>query len=275
MNEPMKKIIRPAVWTVLRAIERIKGLRMEPRRSISNRVKMLFDLYEPEVINAMKTRLPRGGTFVDVGANVGYVSVKMAQQCGPNGMVHAFEPNPNIFGLLKQNTEKYPWIFSQNIALGAKKGELAFFVGADSNVGSLVPGYTEAQHHSGDNKEPIRTLSVKVVPADECLGGIGVIDVVKVDVEGYELDVFNGMDRLLRMQRIRSVFFEFCPFAQRCAGRNPLDLVNYLWKVGYRVMGVEGGLKDRLLESCDVGELLRHMPERAYTTFAAEVVPKI
>src|SRR5207248_11093831 len=61
--------------------------------------------YEPHMADAIKANLPRGGTFWDVGANIGLISLFASKIVGPDGHVLSFEPSPDVLALLHRNTE--------------------------------------------------------------------------------------------------------------------------------------------------------------------------
>src|SRR5262245_20626839 len=65
----------------------------------------LYSRYEPHMAGAIKAHLPRGGTFWDVGANIGLISLFASKIAGPGGHVLSFEPSPDVLVLLRRNTE--------------------------------------------------------------------------------------------------------------------------------------------------------------------------
>lgn len=89
------------------------------------------DIFEPEVLAFLKDRLLPGQTAVDVGANVGYISLYLAKRVGPSGRVVAFEPNPYAFGLLESNKRLngFDHLHIHRAGLGSSDMETAFLCG--------------------------------------------------------------------------------------------------------------------------------------------------
>lgn len=126
-------------------------------------------------------------TFVDCGANVGLWSL-VAASCVGEGIVHAFEPNPRTFQKLTRNINtlnEFPASVNlHEAAVGGAEG-FANFLPLDShNISSIVPEPSEA------------SISVKITSLDQALNDCRV-DAIKIDVEGYELEILRGAVNVL------------------------------------------------------------------------------
>lgn len=151
---------------------------------------MMFDGYwEYWLTRFMAMTIGPGSIVVDVGANLGYYTLLMAELVGPTGMVHAFEPNPAICGLL-QSTINLNGFDSRvrvyNAAVVGKDGqrEVTLFVpDADPKNATLVA--EDFSRPSG------KTVKVAAHWLDEL--NLGKVDFVKIDVEGAELAVLSGL----------------------------------------------------------------------------------
>lgn len=152
-------------------------------------------MYEPEVIRALRKYLRQGDTCIDVGGHVGYLTLLMARTVGPKGKVVTFEPMPETYQVLKENV-------SLNGLKNVKLEQAA--VGESETIGSLIfeanqqltwtPSAT-AYGVRGKSK----SLSVPVTSLDHYVGNTGLHPrLIKVDVEGAELDVLRGARRVLR-----------------------------------------------------------------------------
>jgi FkbM family methyltransferase len=132
----------------------------------------------------------RPGTIVvDVGANVGYNALRAALRAGPEGRVIALEPTPDTVAVLRRNVAASGLtnITVEPVAAGSVAGTRNFFVRGDvSAVNSLFPDSRYAAVTS--------VVPVQVVRLDDLV--VGAADVVKIDVEGAELEVLAGMPRL-------------------------------------------------------------------------------
>jgi FkbM family methyltransferase len=160
---------------------------------------ILDGAWELFVTEAVVARIRPGMTAFDAGANLGYFTLLMAALVGPSGHVHAAEPNPRLASLLRQSVTAN--VFDDRVTihqspLGAALGtEVILRVpeGRPMN-GHVVPG-------SGPLAMPVRTV-------DEIVGD-GPLDAIKIDVEGAEWALWQGMEKVLTRGRPMIVFLEF------------------------------------------------------------------
>lgn len=149
------------------------------------------------MINFIEANLTSGQMFVDVGAWIGVYSMLAAQLVGETGRVYAFEPDPLARQSLRRNlannvsrVEVLPLALSNRV--GFKTMELS------GNSGSRILDETSI------SKSPnfIRKLKVEATTLDEFLASIGQIpDIIKIDVEGHEIEVIEGALQTLRDHR--------------------------------------------------------------------------
>lgn len=161
--------------------------------------------YEPEVTAAVRQLLSPGGVFVDVGANEGWFSIVAATEVGPDGMVLAVEPQDRIVPVILRNAylNEMPWIRVAPVALGAGRGRATIRLtpslnsGASSLVNSARSAFWPRQN-------------VMVTPFDDLcrVYGLDFVDLVKIDVEGFELEALRGAEESLRANRIGAVIVE-------------------------------------------------------------------
>lgn len=161
-----------------------------------------FGDLDPKVSLVCRKILRPGDTAIDIGANIGLVSVGMAGAVGRSGVVHAFEPQPNLASLIVRSAKlnHFDHLTVHNLALGADEGVMQLFV-PDSNAGSA----SLVRRH-GDGK----TINVPVKesgPFFEQLG-LGPIRLIKIDVEGFENSVFLGASAYLRSNPADAILFE-------------------------------------------------------------------
>ena len=136
----------------------------------------------------------------DVGANVGQ-TIKDFNEVFKNGTIHAFEPTPSTIDILKNNTSSIKNVHIWNHGMGAQSGELLINEYAHSNTNSFLD-----IHHAKSKKKTL----VKVKTVDQfCMENkIDKIDVLKIDTEGFELEVFKGSSNLFSNNKIGMLFFE-------------------------------------------------------------------
>lgn len=180
------------------------------------RIHRLFDRY-----------VRPGATVVDVGANIGYNAIHAARLAGSRGRVVAVEPAADNLAVLRRNVAaaRLENVVVEPVAAGRSSGTHELFVrGAVSAVNSLFPQSCYASVTD--------VVRVPVVPLDELVSGCA--DVVKIDVEGAELDVLEGMPRLLAAAA-PVIVVEWHPLLQRLAGYAPDALPRWLLERGYEV----------------------------------------
>ena len=166
-----------------------------------------------------------GSTVIDVGANIGYNTIRAARRAGPRGRVVALEPTPDNLAVLRHNiaASGLTNVVVEPTAAGSVAGTRDFFVrGERSAVNSLFPDSCYA--HVTD------VLRVPVVRLDDLVDDAA--DVVKIDVEGGELDVLEGMPRLLRAPRA-ALIVEWHPLLQQLAGYGADALPRWLLERGW------------------------------------------
>jgi FkbM family methyltransferase len=155
-------------------------------------------------VDTILTRLCRENMRVcDLGANLGYYTIKLAHLVGPGGYVLALEPNPELFPFLRDSVELNGFsarVRIENLAAGAENGSLVLNY-ADTNMGGgnlfgLPP------HMSP------RTSEVRVVAVDDLVHDERGFDLIKIDVEGWESQVIKGMARTLEKSAHASIVTE-------------------------------------------------------------------
>lgn len=148
----------------------------------------ILGAYERRIQEAMCAELRDGDKVFDVGAHFGYVALVMASCVGSSGHVVCFEPDPVAYRTLCSNVELNAASVKASItklpvAVSATAGLATFSRGVHSTRGKLS--------EAGD-------VEVEVVTLDHALERFGLPRLVKVDVEGAEVDVLKGSDELLR-----------------------------------------------------------------------------
>jgi FkbM family methyltransferase len=148
--------------------------------------------YDRKIAWLCRKLLRPGDTAIDVGANLGVITLAMAKFVGPFGRVHCFEPNPKMQNLLRQSIDRsHQNITLHKIALGAADAELELHIPPDNiGAGSFV-SYRETPD-AETVKCQVRRLA-DIIEAE----GITDIRLVKIDVEGFENEVLLGSGDLL------------------------------------------------------------------------------
>jgi FkbM family methyltransferase len=162
------------------------------------------------VHNLMDALLRPGAVVIDAGANIGYNTVFFAQRVGPRGRVIAVEPAGDNLEVLRGNVSRNALrnVTIAPVAAGRVRETRNFYLRGD--VSAVNSFYEESVY-----ADVTGVVSVPVEPLDDLLTGDA--DLVKIDVEGAELDVLAGMTRLLQSPAIRLIV-EWHPLLQEKAG---------------------------------------------------------
>ena len=170
-------------------------------------------MYEPDTTAYFAKVLGPGRAFVDIGANHGYFSVLAASLVGKSGRVVAFEPNPKIFRQLRTHVALNGFDDRVRLlpsALADAPGEARLFVSQDalnSGLSSLTPA---SEHLESGSLSEAHTVSVPVDTFDHWFSSSGLsrVDLMKIDVEGAEGLVLQGMSAALQTDAIRAIILE-------------------------------------------------------------------
>jgi FkbM family methyltransferase len=178
--------------------------------------------FEPEKTAAVQHLLSPGMTFVDVGANKGDFSLIAARVMNDEGRVLSFEPSPENCGWIRKSVELngYRSIALHELALSDFEGHVPLYLGERSGWHSLLPG----ERHGESIEVAARTLDS--VLADT---GDAHVDVLKIDVEGAELQVLRGAERTLAEQPPRAVLLDLHP----ARGVDPAEVISILARHGF------------------------------------------
>lgn len=139
----------------------------------------------------------------DVGANVGQ-TVKDFKEVFKNSTIHAFEPSPSTFEILKNNTSNFNKLHLWNYGVGSSSENLVFNEYALSNMSSFF----DLQNVKTSNlkrKTIVQTTTIDQFISENRIPGI---DVLKIDTEGFELEVFRGANNSFKEGRIGMLFYE-------------------------------------------------------------------
>ncbi|QTL03856.1 FkbM family methyltransferase [Aquabacter sp. L1I39] len=147
--------------------------------------------FEPDTVLLLKALLREGDTVLDVGANIGCTALLFSETAGA---VHAFEPSPTTWSYLSRNTAQasHANVEAHNFGLGAEAGETTLTFSPNNRSGGFVSDQTKAAAGHTTETIRIRTLD-EVVPEL----GIGRVDLIKIDVEGFEGHVLRGAGQVL------------------------------------------------------------------------------
>ena len=156
-------------------------------------------------ISAVIRQIVRPGDQVlDIGANIGIVTLYLAKLVGPQGAVHSFEPNPKIASLLSRSVERngMTQVHVHPHALGAEESTLSLSI-PGHNAGQATLKKTRTNDTWNNIEVKVRTLSQLAEEID-----VGNVRLLKMDVEGFELEVIRGASSWLSAHPPDAMIFE-------------------------------------------------------------------
>ncbi len=186
------RIFRPVLPNGYRAYEISDGMIYLDVRESTMMLRRCLGLYEVSKRRAIEQFLQDGQTFIDIGANKGDYSLLSAKLVGSSGKVIAFEPEPTNCTWLRKSIglNEFRSIQLFEMALSDKDGSNTLYLGKKSGW------HTLKQDVRNRNKGQIPVVTRRL---DSVLESIGCtkVDMMKIDVEGGELEVLKGAERTL------------------------------------------------------------------------------
>ena len=163
--------------------------------------------------------LSAGCVAVDAGANIGIYSQFLSRCVGPTGAVHSFEPSPENFRHLSAAVAGLPNIRANELAVSDKTGRSLLYVSDKLNV----------DHHAYPTEgEARKTIPIKSTTLDDYFAAGSRVDLIKMDVQGFELHALRGAKRVLQENRDIKLLLEFWPFGLKQAGGSADELLSFL-----------------------------------------------
>ncbi len=192
--------------------------------------KMYFGIYEYETVKFLKSQLKPGDTFIDIGANIGFLSAIGAVCVGPKGQIHSFEPVPDYFSHLQKLANENP-DYSINVnqyACGNVEGKSTIDLPNDGNIGwnTMVPSFIE---------EKKKSYEIEIHRLDNYIKGKNLhnVTLIKIDVEGYEFPVLKGLEEYLDLNNNPIFLVEIVPGAYPLLGYTLDQLSKFLERYQY------------------------------------------
>jgi FkbM family methyltransferase len=203
----------PAVSLLRRAGNKLFERAFPIYRVLYQAYKAYTDRAERELLR--KTLVP-GAVVVDAGANIGIYSEFLSRCVGPNGVVHCFEPSPGNFKRLRNATQRLSNVRANCAAIGAQSGAAQLYVSDSLNVDHRAYASSE---------EARRSISIEMVALDNYFKPGDTVDLIKLDLQGYELHALRGATRICAENPNLKLLIEFWPYGLTQAGANWRDLI--------------------------------------------------
>ena len=197
------------------------------RRTANKVYERAFPIYRP-LYAAYKTYADRaerellrkilfqGAVVVDVGANIGIYSQFFSRCVGPSGLVHSFEPSRDNFRRLPAATRNVSNVRLTQAAVGEQSGDCTLYISDKLNVDH------RAYKADGDSR---RAVPTQMIALDDYFEPGERVDLIKIDIQGYELHALWGAERVLQENPDIQLLLEFWPFGLEQAGAKWEELI--------------------------------------------------
>jgi FkbM family methyltransferase len=162
----------------------------------------------------------------DVGANQGLYTLWLAR-VATGGHVYAFEPDPDLFQCLENNvrTNQLQNVSTIQAAASNRSGTLAFTVNGLNRGDNRI----DAKALPDKSAQQVQAVILDEIVSDRCL------DLLKVDVQGFEIEVLLGAQKTFNANQALTILFEFWPYGLRRAGHQPIELWDLLQEAGFSI----------------------------------------
>jgi FkbM family methyltransferase len=193
------------------------------------------------------TKLVKPGSVVaDIGANIGFYAQVLAKLCGTTGGVHCFEPDSENFRHLETATGKLENVVINHKAVAANSGKLKIYLSKELNV----------DHRTYEPEEYDSTAEIDAIALDDYFEPGTRVDVIKMDIQGFEMQAIQGMKRVLSENPGIVIVSEYWPYGLRKAGSSATAYYRHLNELGMKVQILRHGS----LQPLGAGDLAKMEP---------------
>jgi FkbM family methyltransferase len=229
-------------------IARAQGLHIPPIEDMGagTRLRQVLGWYEHESIRVVEILVQPGMVALDVGAHIGYYTLRLARRVGSRGRVLALEPHAPTFRLLAENLPpaRFPNVELVPVAAGDTPGEalLVEFMGSGKHSFYDV-SVLDAEYRARGTKVAVRVARIDDLMRER---GLRQVHFVKLDIEGAEQAALRGMAEVLAASPVVAAIVEYNSRAIDAAGSSPEAFVADLKGLGFDLVTLEesGAVRD-------------------------------
>ncbi|MBD3320120.1 MAG: FkbM family methyltransferase [Chitinivibrionales bacterium] len=196
--------------------------------------KPLYYIYklrsDRKKIRFLKKHICPGMSALDIGANIGFYTTLLSRLVGQKGKVYSFEPNAeNVMNLKKSTRNRNNVIINQR-AVGRLSGQLNLFMSNNLNV----------DHQTYDIGAGRSAQSVGAVSIDDYFRNGETVDIVKLDIQGFDYYALKGMEKTIARSKNVLLICELWPYGLKKAGTLVEDYLLQIKTMGFRLQLPDG-----------------------------------
>jgi FkbM family methyltransferase len=218
-------------------------LRLDPDDNLRSTLERRTHCDDEGMLLLAEKLLKPGMTVLDVGTHHGQFALFAATLVGDTGQVHAFEPSSRSFTALCKNAYRLPKLAPRlklnQVAIGREHGNAVLYEFPPSCSGwnSLNP---HTMYELDRMIQPSHTEHVRVISVDEYCETqkLGQIDLLKIDVEGMEVEVLKGCSKLINKRHILNIIFEISEETLNGTGLTPADVLRTISDMGFDIQHI-------------------------------------
>ena len=227
---------------------------------------IFFNVYEKSESHFIKSICYEGMNILDIGANIGYYTALFSQLAGERGSVIAIEPDLESYKYLSKsiNSFNYKNVLSFRLAASDIKQKLPLFI---------------SKENRGDNRlystnQKRNSIMVDCLTVDELLeeNKIENLDLIKIDVQGYEPKVLKGMLNIVRSSKKLILLSEFWPKGILQAGESPKEFLTMLRKMQFQLFELKKNGFLVLLKPSEDNKFIKKHQGRKYTNIIGKKI---
>lgn len=173
----------------------------------------------------LKHLLTPKSNVLDIGANIGFYSIYLAEQTGVGGKVFCFEPDAVNFKHLQKETKSYKQIELFQKAVAAENGKLTLYTSDLLNIDHRT---YEPESYSGK-------YDVEKIAIDNFIQNKFKVDFIKMDIQGFEMDALKGMTVTLKANTDLIMLTEFWPYGLLQAGSSAVEVFDFFTELEFKV----------------------------------------
>jgi len=180
----------------------------------------------------LKHIIGKGDVCIDIGANLGYITVILSRLVGKSGKVHAVEPVKPVLAVLKSNAKNLRNVEIYPFALGSENKSIKLVNNTKKQKGFIASGsFSVNQNHLNDDDDD--EFEAEMKKGSELFSDLDRLDFIKIDVEGYETVVVTELEGLIK---------KFNPLLLiETRRQNRIDTINFFKKHNYQALVLQNG----------------------------------